>query len=113
MKYSADELYDYLVEKYQVPENISKEEERKFLSLSTECSDKNLMILSLIDILEKNNETLNDDLPISETKPYEFSFNGNNTQEVSWKKSVGMKEEQYNMSADDTVDYLVDFFDIP
>lgn len=113
MKYSADELYDYLVEKYQVPENISQEEERKFLSLSTECSDKNLMILSLIDILEKNNETLNDDLPISEIKPYEFSFNGNNTQEVSWKKSVGMKEEQYNMSADDTVDYLVDFFDIP
>ena len=121
MKYSADELYDYLVEKYQVPENISKEEERKFLSLSTECSDKNLMILSLIDILEKNNETLNDDLPISETKPYEFSFNGNNTQEVSWKKSVGMKEEQYKRiagietdeEAEEMLEELIDRFGEP
>ncbi|MCJ7855896.1 hypothetical protein MUJ63_06205 [Lachnospiraceae bacterium NSJ-143] len=113
LKYSADETYEYLLEKYQVPSTLTDDEKRKFISLSISCSDKNLMILSLIDILDRFGETINDDLPISSTKPYEFLFDGNDTKETSWKKSVGMEEEQYSYNAEQTVEYLIDFFDIP
>ncbi len=113
LKYTADELYEYFLEEYQVPDGLTEDEERKFINLSISCSDKNLMILSLIDILNANGETISDDLPISQTKPYEFLFDGNESKEQSFKQSIAMDEEQYGYTADETVEYLIDFFEIP
>ena len=47
------------MEKFEVPYNLSEENERKLLSLAVECHDKNLMLLSLIKILDENGENYN------------------------------------------------------
>ena len=113
LKMSADEVYDFLTEKYISDDSLNEETKRKILSLATETDDKNLLILSLIQLLDKNNETLADDLPISKTTPYTFLFDGNSSKEASWKKEVSMKDEELNYNAEQTVDYLEELFNIP
>ena len=113
LDFTAEETYSYLMEKFEVPSNLSEENERKLLSLAVECPDKNLMLLSLIKILDENGETITDDVPISSSMPYEFLYDGNHAQEISFKQSISMDEEQYNYTADETIDYLEELFDIP
>jgi penicillin-binding protein 2 len=113
LKMTADEVYEYLLEKYNIDEKLSEAEKRKIISLSIEADDKNLLILSLIQLLKANGETLADELPISKTQPYVFLFDDNKSKEEAWKKEVAMKNEQLNYSAEETIEYLCDFFDIP
>ncbi len=113
LKMTADEVYDYLLEKFQIDESLSEDVKRKIMSLGISTDEKNLLILSLIQLLDENGETISDELPISQTQPYEFLFDGNATKENSWKKEVSMEDEELNYSADETIEYLVDFFDVP
>ena len=72
------------------------------------------MVLSLLKILDQNNETLVDDLPITQQQPYNFLFNDNKGKELSWKTTVDMKtEQQQAYDATQTIDYLQNYFDIP
>lgn len=113
MDMSAEETMAYLLEKYNVPSEMDQVYKRKFLSLRIFISDKNLMLLSLIQTLDKNNETLVDDLPISVSEPYIFLFGSNETREKEWKSSIAMKNDQLNYNAAETMTYLESFFDIP
>lgn len=110
---SAQETLNYLYEKFEIPLEHSEEFKRSVLSVALKISDKNLMLLHLIETLEENGETIIDDLPISASQPYTFAFDGNARKELSWKQSVGMKQEELNYDAEETFIYLVDFFGIP
>ncbi|MCI1931637.1 MAG: hypothetical protein LKJ13_08075 [Clostridia bacterium] len=110
---TAGEVYNWLIKKYDIPDGTSEIMTRKILSLGTSASDKNLMLMLLIQILDDNGQKIYDDLPISSSEPYTFKFDGNKTKEISWKKSVAMQEDQYNYDAKQTTDYLYDLFDIP
>jgi len=114
LKYTADEVYSYLLDKYELTDSqLSDEDKRKALSLALEINDKNLLIFNLIQLLDENGETLADELPISKTQPYIFLFDGNETKENNWKKEVAMKKEELEYTAEETIDYLEELFDIP
>lgn len=109
----ADEVYKWLIKKYDIPDGTSEKTTRKILSLGINVSDKNLMLLSLLQILNDNGETISDDLPISSSEPYTFEFDGNKSKEISWKNSVAMGENKYNYDAKQTMDYLYGLFQVP
>lgn len=113
MDMTADEVMDYLSEKFQVSSSLTSLQQRKIISLGINSSDKNLMLISLIQILDENGETLVDDLPISSSEPYIFQFNNNESKEIDWKKSVGIKNEQLSASPKESIEYLENLFDVP
>lgn len=114
LKLSAEEVMEYFTTKFEIPDSVPEETKRKIISLGSSISSKNLMILSLIQILEENGETLVDDVPISPDQPYTFLFDDNLSKETEWKKSVGMtKPEELKMTAEETIDYLSAYFGLP
>ncbi|MGE4215188.1 MAG: penicillin-binding transpeptidase domain-containing protein [Anaerotignaceae bacterium] len=113
MDMTADEVMEYLSEKYQVSQSLTSLQQRKVISLGINSSDKNLMLLSLIQILDENGETLVDDLPISTSEPYIFHFDDNESKETDWKKSVGMKDQQLGSSPEQCITYLEQLFEVP
>lgn len=110
---TAEETLIYLIQEMEIPSKYSFSEKRSILSLNLSLNDKNLMVLSLIQTLNENGETLVDDLPITPKKPYTFLFDGNKSKERSWKESVAMRDEELTYNASETMEYLRDFFDIP
>ncbi len=110
---SAEETLTYLIQTLGIPDHYTQKEERTILSLILDLDDKNLMVLSLIQTLDENKETLVDDLPITQTDPFTFLFDGNKSKERSWKESVGMSKKELDYNADETIEYLRDFFDLP
>ena len=110
---TADEVMAYFTEKFQVSQALTPLQQRKVISLGLNSTDKNLMLLYLIEILDKNGESLVDDLPISFSEPYVFHFGTNESKEINWKKSVGMKNEELDFSPAQTMAYLEDLFDVP
>ncbi len=107
---TAEDCLKFMEEKFEIPSELSDAEKRQIMTLGVYVSNKNIMILSLIDLLNENNEKIIDELPISSEKPYSFLFDGNVDKEIEFKQSVAMDEEMYNYSASETIDYLADFF---
>ncbi|MBR5468145.1 MAG: hypothetical protein IKU80_02820, partial [Firmicutes bacterium] len=69
LSYDAQQCYEYLLEKYGFADStLSDKEKRKAISLAMEISDKNLLILNLIQLLDENGESIADELPISSTQ---------------------------------------------
>lgn len=110
---SAQQTFDYLEQKFEIPSQHSEQFKRAVISFGLKISDKNLMLLHLIETLQEHGETIIDDLPISVSEPYTFLFDGNERKELSWKQSVSMKQEQLNYNAEETFAYLINFFGIP
>lgn len=111
MELSAEDTLNLLFQLKEIPNHYSLEEKRSILSLNLSTSDKNLMVLTLLQTLNENNETLVDDLPISPTEPYTFLFDDNKSKEHSWKQSViGMSSKELSYNATQTIEYLRDFF---
>lgn len=87
---------------------------------------KNEMYMDLIRKIEKNGDSIIVDLPISETRPYTFLFNGSINKEVNWKRDKiwyrkGIKSDMSNeemrkiledVTAEQVMEYLKDFFKI-
>ena len=114
MDSSAEEILTYFENKLKIPSDFSQQEKRNAISLYISVSDRNLMVLSLLKILEENNETLVDDLPITQQQPYSFLFDDNKGKELSWKNTVQMTTtEEQSYDAAQTITYLQDYFDIP
>lgn len=114
MDSSAEEILTYFENKLNIPSDFSQQEKRNAISLYISVSDRNLMVLSLLKILEENNETLVDDLPITQQQPYSFLFDDNKGKELSWKNTVQMTTtEEQSYDAAQTITYLQDYFDIP
>lgn len=113
MDMTAEETIAYMAEKYEIPDNYTMTEKRGLISLNSSLSDKNLMILSLIQVLTENGEALVDDLPISTEEPYQFLFDGNKSKEEAWKLTVNMEKDELDYNASETIEYLRDYFDLP
>ena len=113
LDFTASEVLNYLFEKYEVPSNLSLTYGRKIVSLGMELNDKNLMLLSLINVLDANNETLVDDVPISTSQPYGFLYDGRESSELDWKSSVGMTREKLQYNAQESIEYLEGLFGVP
>lgn len=114
MEASAFEVLEYFAQQLEIPQNFSEEEKRSAISFYISVNDTNLMALSLLKILQENNETLVDDLPITQQQPYSFLFDENKSKELSWKESVYMTtEEEKAYDASETINYLQDYFSIP
>ena len=112
LKMNAQETLNFLYKKYDIKDYYTEEQKRGILSLALSSSDRNLMLINLINTLRENNEEIVNDIPITEIEPYEFMFDGNLKREEAWKRSVGMKEEELKYDAKQTIDYLVDYFNI-
>ncbi len=110
---TAEETLTYFFKKMDIPSHYTMAKKRSILSLNLELNDKNLMVISLIQMLEENGETLVDDLPISKKTPYTFLFDGNKSKERAWKQSVAMSDGELLYDGEETVEYLRDFFEIP
>lgn len=60
------------------------------LDASVTVENLNGVIYDLIKLLEANGETIEDDFPISEDKPYTFLLDGSETRENRWKKDMNL-----------------------
>lgn len=117
-KWTAGQWMVYLEELLEnhLPESqgLLLEEKRKVLSLYYSLSDQNLMLLSLLQLLQENGETVVDELPLSTSEPYTFLLDGDTQEETDWKISMGIDEDEApNLSAGETMTYLYELFDIP
>jgi len=81
------------------------------LKLDPSARDMNEVILDLMELLDKNDETYIDNFPISKQEPYTFEFTGTGTREARWKKDMNIADE--TLSAADTFELLRDFFGVP
>ncbi|MBE6008535.1 MAG: hypothetical protein E7235_04985 [Lachnospiraceae bacterium] len=113
LKWSADEVYEYLIEKYAVSPNVSPEDARKIITLGMSLSDKNLIVLYLSTILELSGEKIIDEIPISDSAPYNFLYDGNEAKEISFQQSIDIKTDNETLTAYETLLYMEDYFGIP
>lgn len=78
--------------------------------------NQNETILSLINLLESNNDNYINDFPITETN--EFSFDGSESREIRWKKDIGIIKEETNdkealkVTPNEVLEYLTKLFQI-
>nr|WP_317356550.1 penicillin-binding transpeptidase domain-containing protein [uncultured Tyzzerella sp.] len=57
----------------------------------------NDVILKTMKLLEKNNEQIVDEFPISKEKPYTFLFNGSESLETTWKNDMNLEKNSLNI----------------
>lgn len=110
---TADDVYGYLCDKYEISENMPQDDARRIITLGTSLSDKNIIVLYLVTILNLNGETINDEIPISDTVPYTFLYDGNESKEISFQKSLGIKTDKKVLNAYETLLYMEEYFGIP
>ena len=113
MNLSAEEILDILYENYGISNaNMTDEEKRAVVSFGVGVSDKNLMYISLILLIESKGGAIADELPITETEPYYFTIDNEN--EINrWKTNVSMEGDELSYTAAQSMDYLIDLFGIP
>ena len=113
MKYTADEVLEYLYARYIAEdEEFNEKQKREVVSLGLNISDKNIMLASLIMLIESCGGEIVDELPISTDRPYTFLIE-NEKRITQWKKDVAMEEEELEYDAEQTMEYLIDLFGIP
>lgn len=113
MDMTASDVLEYLFDNYKLDKTLlTEKQKRENVSLGINISDKNLMIISLIMTIESNGGVIVDELPISDTAPYSFVIEDEN-EIVKWKKDVSMQGDEMQYDAEESMDYLVDLFDIP
>lgn len=79
------------------------------IDASVIVEDFNNVLLNLVSLLEKNNENIVDDFPISKTKPYIFLLDGSETKEKRWKEDMGLDK---TLTAEEAFYKLRNKFDI-
>lgn len=105
-----------IYDRYGKPLAVNKIAMSIKLDPSIEVENRDEVLLNLVKLLEKNNEKMIDELPLSSEKPFEFQTTDN--EELRWKEEVFGKErskltkEQLAMSGDDFFQELRKFFEI-
>lgn len=113
MDISADEVLSYLFDEYGLNKSaLTDEQKMAVVSFGLGISNKNMMLISLILTIESNGGEIIDELPISQKEPYSFIIEDQGEIE-KWKKDVSMKDEQLQYTAEESMEYLIDLFDIP
>lgn len=79
-------------------------------STQMEESELNDMFIKIIKILEENNREVNDEMPISEERPYKFLYTSE-TRIKNWEKNdLGFKDSEITMDAEEVMAKLYDKF---
>ncbi|MCQ2978348.1 MAG: hypothetical protein MJ245_00965 [Clostridia bacterium] len=79
-------------------------------SISMEESELNDMFIKIIKILQENDREVNDEMPISEERPYKFLYTSE-TRIKNWEKNdLGFKEDEITMDAEEVMAKLYDKF---
>lgn len=112
MNYTAAETLDYLYGLYGLDSGMEESRAREIVSLGIGISDKNIMIMNLIMVIESNGGEIVDELPISAESPYYFIIEDEDEIQ-SWKKDVSMSDEELEYTAEESMEYLIDLFGIP
>lgn len=112
MNYTAAETLDYLYGLYGLDSGTQESRAREIVSLGIGISDKNIMIMNLIMVIESNGGEIVDELPISAESPYYFIIEDEDEIQ-SWKKDVSMSDEELEYTAEESMEYLIDLFGIP
>ncbi|WP_341876766.1 penicillin-binding transpeptidase domain-containing protein [Defluviitalea saccharophila] len=105
-----------IYDRYGKPLAVNKFAMSIKLDPSIDVDNRDEVLLNLIKLLEKNNEKMIDELPLSSEKPFEFQTTDN--EELRWKEEVFGKErskltkEQLAMKGDDFFQELRNFFGI-
>ncbi|WP_058486345.1 penicillin-binding transpeptidase domain-containing protein [Defluviitalea phaphyphila] len=105
-----------IYDRYGKPLAVNKIAMSIKLDPSIEVENQDEVLLNLIELLEKNNEKLIDELPLSDDKPFEFT--GGENEELSWKAEIfgvsteNLTEEEINMDGNDFFEELRKFFNI-
>ncbi len=79
------------------------------IDASINIENQNQVLLNLINMLEKNNEDIVDNFPISKEKPYVFTLNGSEKQEKRWKNDMNLDEK---LNAEECFSKLREKFDV-
>ncbi|MBZ4669626.1 MAG: uncharacterized protein JG775_2781, partial [Defluviitaleaceae bacterium] len=105
-----------IYDRYGKPLAVNKNAMSIKLDPSIDVENRDEALLNLVKLLEKNNEKMIDELPLSTEKPFEFQTTEN--EEIRWKEEVFGKErsqltkKQLEMNGDDFFQELRNFFDI-
>lgn len=105
-----------IYDRYGKPLAVNKNAMSIKLDPSIDVENRDEVLLNLVKLLEKNNEKMIDELPLSAEKPFEFQTTEN--EEIRWKEEVFGKErsqltkKQLEMNGDDFFQELRNFFDI-
>lgn len=70
-------------------------------SVSLEEEELNEIILRTMNLLEKNNENIIDEFPISKEKPFKFLFNDSPSLEKIWKNDMNLEKNPLNIPSKD------------
>ncbi len=70
-------------------------------SISLDDDELNEVILKTMNLLEENGESIVDDFPISEEKPYTFLFGGSESLEKTWKNDMNLEKNSLNLEIED------------
>lgn len=79
------------------------------IDASATVDNINEVILKLVELLEKNDEEILDEFPISKEAPYTFLFDGSETQEKRWKRDMDLEDD---LSATEAFKSLREKFEI-
>ncbi len=113
MSYTGEETLAYLYEKYGLTDSdYSENEKRAIVSLGINIDDKNMMLIDLILTIENYGGEIVDELPISEEEPYYFIIESE-SEILSWKSDVSMSGDELDYDAEESMEYLIELFDIP
>lgn len=106
-----------IYDKYGVPLATTKvvynlKYDKSDKSSEMEESELNDMFIKIIKILEENNREVNDELPISEERPYKFLYTSE-TRIKNWEKNdLGFDEDEITLDAEKVMAILYDKFGI-
>ncbi len=79
--------------------------------VSFKNNDYNELCYNLIQLFNKNGDEYIDVLPISKTEPYTFLFTSKSREEA-WKRDMSVSEDDYDMTATETLIYLQNLFGV-
>ncbi len=81
------------------------------IKVDTSVKPKNAVQIytRFVELTEKNGEKIDVDFPITDTKPYEFTYATEQRREW-WKRNMDMSEK---LTAQECIDYLREFYELP
>lgn len=98
-----------IYDRYGIPLATNKSSFTVNIDASISVENQDDIFVKLISLLEKNQEDIVDEFPISKTKPFTFDFDGSQTQEKRWKKDMGLDE---NLTAEECFNALKEKFSV-
>lgn len=87
------------------------------VTLALSDNERKSLSMALTDWLWENGHHQVNSLPITQSAPYAFTYEGTEEemekQENRWKASIGLEKKQYKLTAEECLAYLYEKYDVP